>query len=103
MALAEIGVKVDGRDVRMSIETNEIFFEDEDWMWSDRDNKPVPRPAESRQAWVEKFGLTPSLLEPDTPTPVEGDTMAKDEGATPLPPPPTIPPRGRRKRAGSTA
>lgn len=53
-ALSEIGVPTDTRDVRLLVETGEIFYEDEDWVWSDKDGKAVERDAESKAAWVAK-------------------------------------------------
>jgi hypothetical protein len=107
MALAEIGVPVDGRDVRMSIESQEIFFEDVDWLWSEKEAKAVPRPDEMKAAWLAKFqrGVKPAEAPKpaETPTPFEADTMNHEDAPSPPPPKLEIPPRSKRKKTGADA
>lgn len=54
MALAEIGVPVDKRDVRMFVDEGYIFYEDEEMEWSNADGKAVQRSPESKAEWLVK-------------------------------------------------
>lgn len=77
-ALAEIGIPLDGRDVRLDVRNDAIFFEDEGFMWSEKEECPIPRPEESKAAWAKKFPPGSGC----SPVPVKTAEAAED-GAPP--------------------